>query len=195
MAQREGPNRQDSAQPVGGADDAVKIVYYTDPLCCWSWAMEPHWRRLCEIYGHRLRITYKMGGLLPSWAMYNDARNSIQRPVHMGPEWMHARNTTGVYIDHRIWVTDPPASSFPACIGVKSAGIQGEEYGARYLLYARKAIMEDGRNIARLQVLLELAADLARIDPGFDYDLFRKDLYGRGSRPSGRIGERSNTGG
>ena len=22
------------------------VTYYTDPLCCWSWAFEPHWRKL-----------------------------------------------------------------------------------------------------------------------------------------------------
>ena len=25
---------------------SLSIEYYTDPLCCWSWAFEPQWRRL-----------------------------------------------------------------------------------------------------------------------------------------------------
>jgi predicted DsbA family dithiol-disulfide isomerase len=70
---------------------------------------------------------------------------------------MHARHFSGVYIDDRIWITDPPASSFPACIAVKSAELQGAACGSQYLALARRAVMVDNKNIARLEVLLELA--------------------------------------
>lgn len=142
--------------------------------------MQPHLRRLQDEYGDRLRMRYKMGGLLPSWTMYNDNTNSIRKPIQMGPEWLHARNTTGVFMNDRIWITDPPASSFPACIAVKSAELQSAEYGVRYLDLARTAVMVNQRNIARLPVLLDLAADLARLERDFDYELFREDLQGRG---------------
>ena len=155
----------------------VDIIYYTDPLCCWSWAMEPHWERLCGDFGDRLKVTYKMGGLLPSWTMYNDDVNSIRKPVQMGPEWMHARHVSGMAIDDRLWITDPPASSFPACIAVKSAGLQAAHWGTRFLGLARRAVMTERKNIARREVLMELARCLG---PAFDVGLFSEDLDGRG---------------
>jgi predicted DsbA family dithiol-disulfide isomerase len=161
-------------------DPMVEITYYTDPLCCWSWAMEPAWQRLRNEYPDDITVLYKMGGLLPSWTMYNDQTNSIRKPVQMGPEWMHARALTGVPIDDRIWVSDPPASSFPACIAVKTAELQGALYGERYLAIARRAVMTENKNIARAEVLLDLASDLAQTDGGFDAVLFRRDLMGRG---------------
>lgn len=142
--------------------------------------MEPNWQRLQKEYGSRLRITYKMGGLLPCWGMYDDARNSIRKPIQMGPEWMHARHVTGVDIDNRIWVFDPPASSFPACIAVKSAELQSREFGAQYLALTRKAVMTENKNIARVPLLLDLAADLHRREKNFDLRLFREDLQSRG---------------
>jgi len=158
----------------------VDIIYYTDPLCCWSWAMEPHWERFCGDYENRLKVTYKMGGLLPSWTMFSDDVNAIRKPVQMGPEWMHARHMSGVDIDDRIWITDPPASSFPACIAVKSAGLQSSTWGARFLGLARRAVMTERKNIARREVLLELASELARSEPGFDVGMFSEELDGRG---------------
>jgi predicted DsbA family dithiol-disulfide isomerase len=94
----------------------------------------------------------------------------------MGPEWMHAGHLSGVDIDNSIWITDPPSSSFPACIAVKSAELQSKESGARYLYLLREAVMLKCRNIARTAVLLELASDLSGTDPSFDPFLFRQDL-------------------
>lgn len=158
----------------------VEITYFTDPLCCWSWAMEPHWQRLQKEHGDQFKLILKMGGLLPCWSMYNDQTNSIQKPIHMGPEWMHARTSSGVYMDDRIWTTDPPASSFPACIAVKTAELQGAAYGTAYLKLARRAVMVDGKNIARFQVLLDLASLLCESEAGFDPVRFRQELTGAG---------------
>jgi predicted DsbA family dithiol-disulfide isomerase len=157
----------------------IEIIYYTDPLCCWSWAMEPQWRQLQEELGSSLNVTYKMAGLLPSWKNFNDTINSIRKPIHMGPEWMHAKYVSGVDIDNRIWITDPPASSFPACIAVKSAELQSKEAGVRYLDLLREAVMLKVRNIARMGVLLELAAELPAEFPAFDLSMFRSDLNGK----------------
>ncbi|HEY6900977.1 MAG TPA: DsbA family protein, partial [Puia sp.] len=89
--------------PVQEAKGAgVEVIYYTDPLCCWSWAMEPQWKRFVDETG--ITITYKMGGLLPSWNNFNDKLNSIRKPIQMGPEWMHAKYLSGAEIDNRIWI-------------------------------------------------------------------------------------------
>lgn len=104
--------------------DLLEITYYTDPLCCWSWAFEPQWRRFLYEFRGKIRYRYCMGGLLPQWNNYNDAINSVTRPIQRGPVWMHAKQMSGMPIDQNIWMRDPPSSSYPACIAVKCAALQ-----------------------------------------------------------------------
>jgi len=157
-----------------GKADGVEVTFYTDPLCCWSWAIRPQWEQLREELEGSIGVTYKMAGLLPSWNHFSDALNSISKPKHMGPEWMHAKVVSGTHINNQIWITDPPASSFPACIAVKCAGLQSKEAEDKYLYLLQKAIMIDSMNIARTSVLLDVAAAM----PGtFDLLSFREDLF------------------
>src|SRR6478609_7542743 len=102
----------------------LQIVYYTDPLCCWSWAFEPQWRRLRYELGNQMRFRYCMGGLLADWEKYNDPMNAVSRPSQMGPLWFEAKYISGMPIREHIWHKDPPASSYPACIAVKCAALQ-----------------------------------------------------------------------
>lgn len=64
-------------------------------------------------------------------------------------------------IEPRIWHDDPPSSSYPACLAVKAAELQGRSVGERYLRRVREAVMLEQRNVARRSVLLELAEGLA----------------------------------
>lgn len=158
--------------------DGVVLTYYTDPLCCWSWAMMPQLRQLKEITGNSINIRYCMAGMLPDWNSYHDTVNAISRPVQMGPLWMEVRHRTGVALHDRIWMTDPPASSYPACIAVKCAGLQGSEYEEQMFGVLQEAVMVEGKNIARNIVLAE-AAD--KMPLPFDRNQFREDiLKGRG---------------
>jgi predicted DsbA family dithiol-disulfide isomerase len=162
-----------------GDPNKIKVLFYTDPLCCWSWAMEPAWRRLRDEYRDAMRVTYKMAGLLPSWTNFSDPVNSIKRPSQMGPEWMHAKAVSGREIDSRIWIKDPPASSFPACIAVNAARLQSEDAGEKFLRLLWEAVMVGNLNIARTSVLIECAHNLSVLDPAFDLSAFREDLLGK----------------
>jgi hypothetical protein len=86
---------------------------------------------------------------------------------------------TGMPLDERIWHEDRPASSYPACLAVKAAGRQGPEVGEAYLRRLREAVMTGRRDIARGEMLLaiadELAADRSRA-PALDAGRFREDL-------------------
>jgi putative protein-disulfide isomerase len=145
--------------------DRVEIVYYTDPLCCWSWAFEPQWRKLRYEFSGKIAWQYKMGGLIADWNHFQDPMNSISRPAQMGPLWMEAKHISGMPINDRIWLTDPPSSSYPACIAVKCAQIQSPQAGEAYLRKLREAVMLHGRNIAKREVLLEVAQELAAPSP------------------------------
>lgn len=151
-------------------EDRISITFYTDPLCCWSWAFEKHWRQLVTNY--RDRITYKlvMGGMIPDWKSYNDPINSINVPAQMGPLWMYASQVTGTKMHYRIWIEDPPGSSFPASVAVKTVGLQSDAAAEQYLFNIRKAMMEDGVNIAKEKALLWVARNLQT--NAFDYNRF-----------------------
>jgi len=138
--------------------------------------MTPEWKKLKDDFGFEGRIKYKMGGLLPSWRHFEDNVNSIRRPAQMGPEWMHAQKVTGVEINERIWVTDPPASSYPACIAVKCAALQAADLEIPFFETLQRAVMADNLNIARKNVLLELALGFSRLHPAFDPGRFESDL-------------------
>jgi len=155
---------------------AVYITYYTDPLCSWSWAFEPQWRRLRYEFADQLHWANRMGGLIANWQQYNDPLNDISRPVQMGPQWFQVRTLSGMPIEERIWFEDPPTSSYPACIAVKAAERQGRTLGEIYLRRLREAVMIEQRNIARREVLIELAQELCSLDKAFDFSQFERDL-------------------
>ncbi len=155
----------------------LEIIYYTDPLCCWSWAMEPPLRRLVFEYYGQINWRCSMGGLLPGWNAYNDEINSVTKPLQMGPLWMHAQEVSGMPVDAAIWKNDPPSSSYPCCIAVKCANLQSPEAGIRYLRLLREAIMIHGKNISRENILLEIAGYLS-VESGYGFDLakFKADM-------------------
>ncbi|OQP45271.1 disulfide bond formation protein DsbA [Niastella yeongjuensis] len=154
----------------------IDIVYYTDPLCCWSWALDAQLTRLEKEWHGIINWRYCMGGLLPAWDHYTDNYNSVQRPAQMGPLWMLASKELDIPIAHRIWVEDPPASSYPACIAVKCAQLQSQKAGKLYLYLVQKAVMQYGLNIARQEVLLQVAQGVAEIDRQFSLTQFKEDM-------------------
>ena len=123
-----------------------------------------------------------MSGLLPSWQNYNDPLYSVSRPMQMGPVWHEASLKSGMKIYDKIWVEDPPASSYPSCIAVKCAELQSKEAGVQYLRSAREAVMLHGKNIAKQNVLKEIAEAVSLTHPGLlDIDKFLFDLIGSGN--------------
>lgn len=153
----------------------LQIQYFTDPLCCWSWAFEEAWQQVQQNYA--CDVTYYMGGLLANWETYHDQVNAVTRPLQMGPVWMQVRQMANVTINDRIWFSDPPASSYPACVAVKAAARQSPEAEQQYLFMLREAVMVKEANIARKSVLLETARSLSQKNPQlFRYDQFESDL-------------------
>ena len=175
-------NSLESATPEtqqGGG--TIDIVYYTDPLCCWSWALEPQLIQLEKEWPGVINWRYCMGGLLPGWQHYADHQNSIVRPAQMGPVWMQAGEMIDTPIAHRIWVEDPPATSYLSCIAVKCAALQSADAEKLYLHFVRKAVMEHGLNIARPETLIDVAHCIAGLNKAFSVTQFEEDMKnGRG---------------
>jgi putative protein-disulfide isomerase len=142
-------------------EDPIEIVVYTDPLCCWSAALQPHINRLREELKVPINLRYCISGMIADWNSFTDPINSIQKPAQMGPVWMEAKHITGAEIDDSIWVKDPPSSSFPASIAIKTAGLQSPEAEEKMLFALRDAVMKKGLNISKNTVLSKVANDLA----------------------------------
>lgn len=153
----------------------VKITFYTDPLCCWSWAFEQHWQKLlCEFNG-LIQYQYVLCGMIPDWRTYEDPMNAVSNPLQMGPVWMHASEVTRVKMKYSIWHEDPPASSYPPCIAAKTAGLQSQAAEEQLLLHMRKALMEDGLNISKPEVLMPIAKKMEDAVALFSFNRFQQD--------------------
>lgn len=161
--------------------DRLIVHYYTDPLCCWSWAFEKTWQQFQEEFGDKISVQYILCGMIPDWNTYSDPMNNVSRPLQMGPVWMHASQVSHTPIDYAIWHEDPPASSYPSCIAVKCAALQSADIERQYLYKVREAVMVRKMNIARDEVLRALAHELAETTSNFDVLQFENDLkQGRG---------------
>src|SRR3954463_11980558 len=156
-------------------DDHFYITYYTDPLCCWSWAMHSAISKLKEEY-QTASWRYIMGGLIPDWQSFSDPVNFVTRPLQMGPVWMYASRVSGVPIDHNLWFRDPPVSSYPACIAFKSVQLQSHEYAIKYLSLLWETCIAQGINIAKQIELINIASQLNALYPDFDLQTFKADL-------------------
>ena len=165
-----------------GRGGGVAVEYFTDPLCAWSWAFEGPLRRLRDALGDRLPWRVRMGGLIAGWDRYDDPVHCVSRPAQMAPHWFEVRRACGVDLDERVWREDPPASSYPACLAFKAAELQSPEAAELLLGRLREAVMLRRRNIARWDVLRDVAGELAAHEPGrFDAERFSRDLDGEES--------------
>lgn len=158
--------------------ERVELVYYTDPLCCWSWAFEPRWRNFLFQYRDHISWRYCLCGLIPDWNNFVDEANSVTRPAQMGPIWLEAQIASGMPIASSVWHVSPPSSSFPACIAVKCAYLQSGDIGELYLRRVREAIMIERHDTSKSEVLMEIAQRLANEVPGFDLSRFASDYKG-----------------
>jgi predicted DsbA family dithiol-disulfide isomerase len=138
----------------------VRLSYYTDPACPWSWAAEPALRRLQTKFGEDLRITYVMAGM---------ARR-LDDPLHVLDETLEAAAWSGMPVDPRIWREGPPKSTYPACQAVKAAAEQGLD--GPYLRVLREAILCRRRPMDTADALVDAARPVDGLDlPRFEIDL------------------------
>src|SRR3954465_12318749 len=93
--------------------EMIDVVYFTDPVCPWSWAAEPALRRVGAEFGDEVRIRYVMVGM----AREVDAEHELR-------ELLEAIGQRGMPAAPRVWIDGPPRSSHPACLAVKAAAEQ-----------------------------------------------------------------------
>jgi predicted DsbA family dithiol-disulfide isomerase len=159
----------------------VRLTYYTDPACPWSWAAEPALRRLQMEFGDEAQITYVMAGM----------ERELNDPLHLLDATLEAAAWSGMPVDPRIWRERPPHSTYPACQAVKAAAEQDRD--GPYLRVLREAIMCGRRPMDNADALVDAAREIEGLDVArFEIDLrshaiveaFAADLERNATRPT-----------
>jgi len=140
---------------MGVAPASVSATVYTDPFCPWSWATEPHLRRLEVEFGASVAVTFVVVGL----------RRQIDDPDALGLHTVDASAESGQPADPRVFLRDPPSSTHPAGLAVAAVAEQagGARVGA-YLRRLREAIFLDARRMDTAPALLEAARETGGLD-------------------------------
>jgi predicted DsbA family dithiol-disulfide isomerase len=168
------------ARPVGSSKP-ITLLYFTDPICSSCWGNEPQLRRLKLEYGDAIDIQYHMGGLLPSWEVYNSG--GISKPSDVAGHWDEVSPHYRMPIIGDVWLEDPLPSSYPPSIAFKAAELQDHTKALIFLRRMREQVLVEKKNITKWPVIAEAAVfaalDTARLHA--DYNgaanaLFQADL-------------------
>ena len=168
---------------------AIQLVEYTDPYSVWCWGAEPIVRKVEYVYGDLVDVRVVMGGLFEDFTPMREywARMS-------GGQWQDAvlAFLTGVAGAHRMPMDarammaglEDFRSTWPACIAVGAAALQGPKEAKAYLRRLREAAVAEGQAIHRAEVQaalagqcgLDVAAFGAALASGEAERRFRQDL-------------------
>jgi len=145
----------------------VHTYYYTDPMCPWSWAIEPALRKLAVEFGEGLDVRYVMCGMA----------REIGDTGPFVSEMLEAADRSGMPVDVRLWLAAAPRSSYPSCIAVIAAAEQGDAARvASYLRRLREGLLCRRRKLDTADALIEEA----RAVPGLDVEKLRLGLASHG---------------
>ncbi len=150
---------------------AVKIIYYTDPICSSCWGIEPQLRKLKLEYGNLIDIEYRMGGLLKDWT-YNSG--GISKPSDVAHHWDEVSHYYDMPIDGDVWLEDPLMSSYPPSIAFKAAELQDKEKSVLFLREIREMVFLKKVNITKWENLEKAAKKV-----GLNMKQFKQDYEGK----------------
>lgn len=162
------------------ADEKIKVLYFTDPICSSCWGIEPQLRKLKLEYGEVLEIEYHMGGLLKDWT-YNSG--GISKPSDVAHHWDEVSLYYDMPIDGDVWLEDPLHSSYPPSIAFKAVQMQDEAKALVFLRALRELVFLKKKNITKWEYVAQAAAkvqlDVAKLKKDYENgakDLFEQDL-------------------
>ncbi len=134
---------------------AVKVIYFTDPICSTCWANEPELKKFKLEYADHFNLEYKMGGLLPNWDEFSDSVNGISKPLDVAEHWEEIGQHSGMSISGDVWLKDPLDSSYPPSIAFKAMQNQGDEKAILFLREVREMVFLKEINITKEEHLVE----------------------------------------
>ncbi len=138
-------------QPKAAQTKSITLLYFTDPICSSCWGAEPQLRRLKAEYGDAIDIQYHMGGLLPSWDVYNSG--GISKPSDVAGHWDEVSPHYRMPIIGDVWLEDPLPSSYPPSIAFKAAQLQDPAKALVFLRRLREQVLVEKKNITKWAVI------------------------------------------
>jgi predicted DsbA family dithiol-disulfide isomerase len=132
----------------------VAVTVFTDPFCPWSWAAEPQLRRLAVEFGAGLGYTFVIVGLRRRIEPADAARLAL--------DCVDAAAESGMPVDPRVFLRDPPSSTHPAGLAIAAVGEQGDP--APFIRRLREAILLEGRRMDTAPALLDAARETGGLD-------------------------------
>jgi SAM-dependent methyltransferase/predicted DsbA family dithiol-disulfide isomerase len=156
-------------------------MHFADPWCWWSWGLEPALQRLKEIYGEQVKISYMMGGITDDILEWRKEYDVVEDDALKA--WIADSNSiTGMPADPECYLKTKVKSTWPACIAVKAAQIQGEQVGEHFYRKLMETTLLECRNGSNEEVYLKVAGEV-----GLDLHRFKTDI---GSGKAGRLFEK-----
>ena len=150
----------------------VHVTWFTDPINVWCWGCEPAIRRLQVRYATSVEIEIVMGGLFEDFTPIRDywARMSggrWQDSVRAFLEAVAAHHRMPMDVPQMMASVEDMTSTWPSCIAVKAAGLQGRTWEYPYLRRYREAMYLEGRDTITREVQVELASEIGLDVPAF----------------------------
>jgi predicted DsbA family dithiol-disulfide isomerase len=142
----------------------VTITVYQDVLCAWGYLAELRLEPLEAELGANVRWNFRPFPL---------RARSMSMTCREKQEWIDEINRArlendGGQLKSDLWLqNDCPTSSLRPLLAVEAAGLQGERSRRRMTRALQRAALEQGINVTRMDVILELASAL-----GLDVDRF-----------------------
>ncbi len=147
-----------------------KLIFMTDPLCSWCWAMVPELQRLQTRFGERLEFELKCAGL----QVGNRMPLTEAHKTRLANLWQEVAETTGQRFAHCL-PTDEDFiyHSELACRALEVNRTITDQEPFAYYYRLQKAFYVEARNIADPDVLFDLMADedCPAIEPAAFFDL------------------------
>jgi len=152
-----------------GEPPALELTLYHDVLCSWCYVADARLDYLRDEYGPMVRWRFRPYPLRPE----NQLPGQKQRAVLARHFRRVAREQEGTGVKADLWTgRDPPSSSLPPLVALEAALAQGSEMQRALLKAMRRKAFVEGINVARRDVLVEVAAQegldvsrfLARLD-------------------------------
>lgn len=135
----------------------IRIDYYTDPYCAWSWALEPALREVEQ--AEHAGVSWRLR-MMP---LHRDRDATGVSGEDVAQAWERAGRLSGTDLDASLWRSDPPRSTLPADRAVKVAARFGAEQERKFVHELRPLLMLQARSADDEATLVE-AARRAGID-------------------------------
>ena len=162
----------------------IRVEYFTDPYCAWSWAFEPTWQALLHTEEDGIAVTYRSHALVP------DLEKSGKRGSDIADAWERVARLTGSHVDASLWRSGALHSTIPGLHASKAAGSLGRGKEGKFLQALRPLVMRGGQSADNPDTLMQAARDAGLDERAFDEALHRDfgDQLAEDARRSVEVG-------